>query len=291
MIDGLQRAFGVTERVGFEQDQDGQCVCVMHAPGSTARVALRGAHVQSWKCADQPNDMFWMSSQRPVDPEKPRRGGIPICWPWFGANADDARLPAHGIARSSDFEVVATHADDARTTAVFRLKDRSKLPVMFEGCELVVEIELGRTLRVALVTTNSGFDTVHLTQALHTYFRISDIADVSIAGLDTSPYADALDGFSMKRQAGPVRFHSEVDRIYSVRGGLELMLQDGVWKRGVEIATEGSRSAVVWNPWIEKSKRLGDMGPDGYRQMVCIETANAGSDVVRVEPGNVHRLS
>jgi len=65
---------------------------------------------------------------------------------------------------------------------------------------------------------------------------------------------------------------------------------DPILQRRIVIDKEGSASTIVWNPWSEKAKSLGDLGDSGYRQMVCIESGNALDNVVSVAPGDTHRL-
>jgi D-hexose-6-phosphate mutarotase len=81
-----------------------------------------------------------------------------------------------------------------------------------------------------------------------------------------------------------------VDRIY-IDTEADCLIEDRGFERRIRIAKSGSRSNIVWNPWIEKSARMGDFGSDtGYRGMVCVESANADRNVVTVAPGATHSL-
>lgn len=295
-----QMLFGIPQRVGFSLDDSEGLLMTLTAPSSEVTVALMGGHVQTWTRfrgeapgpTDAPvgDEILWLSPERPVDPAKPRRGGIPICWPWFGAHPSDPDQPAHGIARTAAFKLLGTWVDDERTHVQLALADRSSLIAPFANCEISIQLSVGPDLRLDLTTMNLGDDDVDLSQALHTYFRVDDIAEVRVEGLEGASYIDALDGWLEKQQTGPVTFSEEVDRIYTT-SETPLELLDTSAGRRVRIVTSGSRSAVVWNPWIEKSKRLGDMGLEGYRQMVCIETANAGHDRIVLKPRLAHRLT
>jgi D-hexose-6-phosphate mutarotase len=69
------------------------------------------------------------------------------------------------------------------------------------------------------------------------------------------------------------------------------VIDDPALGRRIDISKVGSRTTVVWNPWIEKAQQLDDFGDDEYLSMVCVETANANTDVATVAPGGEHRLS
>ena len=62
-------------------------------------------------------------------------------------------------------------------------------------------------------------------------------------------------------------------------------------QRRIHVAKSGSHSTVVWNPWTAKADKMGDFGPDGWREMVCVETANAAANAVTVRHGSRHALA
>lgn len=254
-----------------------------------ALVALRGGQVLQWLESGQ--GLLWLSPVARLKTAKSIRGGIPVCWPWFGDHLDDPGKPAHGFVRHRDWALEATEAGPdgvcvtlaTATTA----RDQELWPHVASAR---VTVTLGAGLTVALQTVNQGRAPFPLTQALHTYFRVADIARVSVWGLEGLDYLDKLDAFARKRQAGPIGFGAEVDRIY-LGAPQGLVLHDSGNERRIAIAAHGSLSTVVWNPWSEKTIRLGDMGsPEAFRQMVCIETANAGDDIVTLAPGASHVL-
>ena len=109
-------------------------------------------------------------------------------------------------------------------------------------------------------------------------------------GLEGCSYLDKADGAREKVQAGAVTVGAEVDRIYT---GVErdLEIHDAAWQRVIRIHATGSRSAVVWNPWRDLAAGMADLGDTEYRRMLCVETANAGPDVVTLAPGAEHTLA
>lgn len=266
-------------------------VLVLAANDARAIVALKGAHLLSWSLPAL-GEQLWLSAVSRLDQDRPPRGGIPICWPWFGPHPDDADQPAHGFARRAPWLLRAATAEAGVARVTLELDpDATKRAQWPFAAEAVLDIALDAGgLSLALTTRNLGTADLPLSQALHTYFRVADIAAVAVDGLDGCDYVDKLDDGRVKRQAGDVTFGAELDRIY-FGATASLAVRDRIEGRRTDIASSGSGSAVVWNPWIAKSERLGDMGPDGYRTMACVETANAGPDARRIPAGGQHRLA
>ncbi|MBT8129310.1 MAG: D-hexose-6-phosphate mutarotase, partial [Gammaproteobacteria bacterium] len=154
---------------------------------------------------------------------------------------------------------------------------------------LSIEITVGDSLRVALITRNTGDAAITLSQALHTYFNVGDISKVQVLGLDGIGYLDKLDHFAKKTQSGPVVIDAEVDRIYTDVSG-DLVIDDGSLARRIRISASGCSTAVVWNPWIDIARSMGDLGDDDYQHLLCVETANAGPETIEIAAGDEYRL-
>jgi D-hexose-6-phosphate mutarotase len=154
--------------------------------------------------------------------------------------------------------------------------------------ELVVTV--GTTLDVELVMRNPGPGPFECAGALHSYFAIGNVAHVSVEGLEGREYLDKVLGYQRCRQAGPIRITGETDRVY-LDTDAECRIADDEWHRTIRIGKRGSRTTVVWNPWVDRARQLADFGDDEYHEMVCVETVNAANDVVTVEPGGEHRLA
>lgn len=255
---------------------------------ATATVALQGAQVLAWTPHGEER-IIWVSEAARYAPGLPIRGGIPICWPWFGPHPTDPRLPQHGIARTAAFQVVAVERlFDDRTRLTFRLPDGQGGEAWPHPTELLYMVTVGRTLELDLVTRNAGAEPVTVGEALHTYFRVSDYGGVTVHGVEGSRYLDKVGG-GEKVQDRPLRLSGKTDRVYleSVR---DCVVEDPGLSRAIRITKRNSRSTVVWNPGLDGAAPQGDFGPGGSRQMLCVETANAAEDVVRLEPHAVHLL-
>lgn len=251
-----------------------------------AKVALQGAHLFHYKKINN-KPILWLSEVSDFKLGKAIRGGVPICWPWFGFNKNDASLPQHGFARTSMWELVSIAEEFDSTTLVLRLQDSKETLEMWDyKFELELKIVICDTLTLELKTTNKDSKDFTLTQALHTYFSISHISNVLVKGLDKKPYLDALTWQNMV-QEGDIRFDGEVDRVYqNVDDKITLVDID----REITIKNEGSSSVVVWNPWIEKTLRMSAMREDAYTTMLCIESANAFDDARVLGSNESHTL-
>lgn len=284
----LDARYGVPGALRFGESALGGVVAELTAGGASAVVALKGGQVLSYVPAPGARDALWLSPEARLDAARPARGGIPVCWPWFGPHPHEAAWPAHGVVRSAPWHVLSTGPAGACVGLRLGFKPDAVMTGK-PGLGVELEVTLGNTLDLALVTRNDGPAAIEITQALHTYFHVGDIADVGITGLDGCDYVDKVQAGTLRRQAGPVTIAGEVDRIYV--GTVEtVVIADPHLGRRISIAKGGSAATVVWNPWVEKAARLGDLGPDGYRRFVCVETANAGSDHRVIAPGGSHTL-
>jgi len=227
--------------------------------------------------------VLWLSQKSNYEKGKPIRGGVPICFPWFGPNASDSSAPAHGTARLVDWQIVAT---DLKKDGAIEID----LKALINPFVLSYRVEFGRVLMMTLKTELPANATSRqvFEDALHTYFAVSEIRSVSIAGLEDTAFIDKVDGASLKAASGlPIQFSGETDRVY-VDTLTDCLLIDDSWRRIIRIAKSGSVSTVVWNPWIDKSKRMADFGDREWTEMVCIETANVGLNRIELSPGESH---
>ena len=292
-IDHLNDEFSLEvagNNLHFKIGEGGLPVVEIHNQHGSALISLQGAHLLSWIPAGE-EDVIWLSEQATFAPGKSVRGGIPVCWPWFGAHASNASFPAHGFARTSNWQVVTTEAlDDGNTRITFTTHPQPETQAMWPSDTSVqFQLTIGKKLEMELLTHNNGTQAITIGQALHTYFRVGDVSQVLLHGLDDTDYLDKLEGFKRKIQHGPVTINEEVDRIY-LDTASDCVIEDKVLKRNIIIIKCGSHSTVVWNPWQETADRMGDLGSNGYKHMLCVESSNAADDVVTIQPGKAHQL-
>lgn len=286
-IDTLNSRFGLAGSLHFVDSGSGLPVAEIQTPHASARVALQGAQVLTWQPTGQ-NPVLWVSKATVYAPGKGVRGGVPVCWPWFGAREG---LPAHGFVRTRLWEIRDT-SRDAAGQVVLRLgmvDDASTRALWDFAFDLELIVTMGQTLSMALVTRNTGTAPFTLTDALHTYFCVGDIAQTLVQGLDGCNYLDKVQNFAQLKQAGGVEFTGETDRIY-MDTTADCLIEDKAWGRTIRVAKHGSTSTVVWNPWSEREKAFADMAAGEFKDMLCVETCNAGPDQVTLAPGGAHTL-
>lgn len=289
-LNELNQRFAISNHVQFKEITDGIIAAEVSNQYANSNIVLQGAHIATWQPRGQ-EPVIWLSPYAKFAAGKSIRGGVPICWPWFGPHATDGKLPGHGYARTVMWEVMETKAlPDGATFLRFGLVETDATRAQWPHPSTAqLEVTVGKTLRVELVTHNSGKDSFVLGEALHTYFQISDVAQMTIRGLEGCDYLDKVGEPARRTQQDGIVIESEVDRVY-VDTPADCVIEDKGLKRAIRIAKQGSLSTVVWNPWTEKANKMGDFGENGFRSMVCVESANAFDNLVTVKAGETHRL-
>ncbi len=278
-------------RLSIEAGKGDIPVVVIENAQASAIISLQGAHLLSWIPTDD-DEVIWLSKAAKFAMGKSVRGGIPICWPWFGPHGSHNDYPAHGFARTVMWQVTKSRALSADETQItFQLDSRqlaAELQPMWPQATVVEYcLTIGKTLSMDLTTYNHSDETITIGEALHTYFQIKDVSETSVSGLEGSDYLDKVDDFKRKTQNGPITINSEVDRIYLNTTNVNV-IDDR--QRRIIIKKEGSHSTVVWNPWQATAAKMGDLGNDGYRKMLCVESANAAENTVQVSAGGQHTM-
>ena len=290
-IEQLNSDFGIEGQLKFVKGNGGFPFIQIRNRSATALICVYAAQVLSFRPTEEHEDLLFLSSKSVYDDGKAIRGGIPVCWPWFGDHAVGLDRPSHGFVRNGLWTVAGTEA-----TTDFETKIRLKFPenahndhCWQQAFALELEICVGDTLTLDLMTRNTGEQSFSITQAFHTYLQIGNIGRVRILGLEDAVYADKLDENRQKRQTGALTVWEEVDRIYTDVQN-ELIVVDAAFKRRIKIAAAYSKSAVVWNPWTKKSAILPDLNDTDFRRFICVETGNVAGNVVEVPPDSACRL-
>jgi D-hexose-6-phosphate mutarotase len=285
----------LADGVQIERGPSGLERIVIDAAEATAHVYLHGAQVTHFQPRDARPLLFLSRESQFVGgmPGKAIRGGVPICFPWFGPKADDAAAPAHGFARLLPWEVDDVTRDDRGLVRVsLRLSANDYTRRFFpHDFEALLAVTVDARLHLELLVHNSGSAPMVIEEALHTYFAVGDISRVSIHGLEEAPYVDKTAGFARRPgDQGPLAIERETDRLYPEARGT-VTIEDPAWARRIVVRKAGSATTVVWNPWIDKARAMADFGDDEWNEMVCVETANAMADAVTIAPGEAHAMS
>lgn len=281
----VENHHAIDDVIEFEQEKNGLVFINITTANAVARISLHGGQVLSFKPAGQ-DDLLYVSPKAYYEETKAIKGGCPICWPCFSQSNEYPGLPFHGFARNQNWQVKNTEIDELHAVTVTLIltdsdKSQSLWPYQFE---LEQKICISDSLSIELITTNTGAESFKITQAIHTYFKVSDISAVRITGLDKKMYLDKVEGFATRTQQGDITFDHEVDRIY-LQTDHDQSINDNVLQREITINSENSQTTVVWNPWQEISQVSADLADDSYRHFVCVETANTADEIIDVEPG------
>lgn len=321
-ISSLYAEYGQLKGVTIECQKELVAIGIKNQ-AATAEVFVQGAQVTRF----QPHGglpLLFLSDACTYQSGQALRGGIPICWPWFGqldknpesvqqavsflpaegspfaegsSSTAESSPPAHGFVRERDWSVtsIRTPADDLTIIDLsYHVKDEPLWPF---DTVLSYRIAIGKTLSVSLHVRNQSDKTFTYSGALHSYLSVNDIAQVRVSGLDACHYYDALESdddgnWLLKKQEGDIQFSQEIDRVYQTQGDpIRVHNSDAsnIQLNTIQLTTTGSDSAVVWTPWLDKARTLSQFNASDYTRMLCIETANAADDVVTLAPDASHR--
>ncbi|MEP7049328.1 MAG: D-hexose-6-phosphate mutarotase [Pseudomonadota bacterium] len=284
------KLLGVTETV-----EHGLAAVRVQTASASGLVFLQGAHIAAWTPATVTDgSIIWMSENAVYAPGKALRGGIPICFPWFGAHPEHAQFPAHGFARVREFAYHGARlTEDGGAELEFGLESDAQTQSLFPyAFSARLRVAFGTVLSIELTVTNRDAATFSFEEALHSYFSVSDVEQASLLGLEGASYADKVEGMAQFTQsATELRFTGETDRVYESTNTCVIRDLGRVPTRMIQIEKTNSGATVVWNPWPKKAEKMPDLGLSCWRSMLCVESANVGRSKVTLAPGQQHRLA
>lgn len=280
----LPAVAALSDAVTICEYQGIKIVRINHAQAE-AGISLHGGHL-IWFKPQGEEEVIWLSEKAEFDTAKAIRGGIPVCWPWFGK----AAAPSHGFARNSEWTLHEHRENDSGVIVALTLSDseatRAIWPHKFNN---VLTFEIGTTLKVSLTSTNTDDAAWHFSGALHTYFSVANIRDTYITQMG-SEYADSTQAGQVCQGGEKLSFDGEVDRVYTQPESTVMIHDDGN-KRKIAVTNSGHNAAVIWNPWQALSESMGDMANNSFETMVCVESTIHNSQSVTLAPGEAHTLT
>lgn len=254
-----------------------------------------GAQVFAWRPPDaQP--VIWMSRRSQFASGRAIRGGVPVCFPWFGGGPQGALQPPHGFARLLDWRRIGVNDE---TESQQRLSVDYALDSTMVGAQpafphrfaaRLTAVFARDFLQIDLEVKNGGASDFVFEAALHTYLAVGDARRLVIEGLEGARFLDkAAEAPARERvQEGPLALTGETDRVYDSQAAVTVT--DPIWERRLVVTKGGSAQTVIWNPWETRARAMADFGDEEWTGMVCVEAANALHRAVRVAPGASHRL-
>ena len=252
---------------------------------STAEIYLHGAQVTGFQKNGEPPLLF-LSQLSQFAAGKAIRGGVPVCFPWFGPRDGDVM---HGFARTTEWELIESAAvPGSGVTVRFRLPPTAAAAA-WPPFNTEFAVTVADALSMELVTTNQSPDRIFdFENCLHAYFAVGDILDVSITGLKGAQYLDKTqNGARTQETADALRITGETNRVYPDTPGT-VEIHDAKFRRTIRLEKSNSASTVVWNPWT--TQLMPDFDPAEHRRMVCVESGNVGRNKISLPPGHTAGL-
>jgi D-hexose-6-phosphate mutarotase len=287
-LPGRLRKFEIPGRVTFANGSGGLPQINITTSRSTAEIYLHGAHITGFQKNGEPPLLF-ISRLSHFAAGKAIRGGVPVCFPWFGQREGDVM---HGFARITEWDLIETAATpDGGVTICFRLPSTAA-HAAWPAYRTEFVVAVTDQLAMELIATNELADrNIDFENCLHTYFAVGDIRDVSITGLKGTPFLDNAAGGGGARRVendSTLRITKETNRVYlDTTGTVEI--RDENLKRTVRVEKFNSNSTVVWNPWTTQ-KMPDDFDPAEHKHMVCVESGNVKQNKLSLPPGKTAAL-
>ena len=287
----LQKENSLSHSVSLQNDENGFEFLIIQHKNFDAAFSLHGAHLLHFQLKDQA-PIIWLSKTAIFNEKKAIRGGVPVCWPWFGPAGKSLgdNLPGHGFARTSKWTIKSidelTNGVEIQLLLTDTEETRKLWPHQFE---LVLKATLTNTVKLELISTNTGAESFFYRAALHTYLAISSPDACKISGLNQH-YQDMLDAGNAKISDGTLTITEPVDTIYQ-KAQSAITIEDSTYQRKLKVTNTGNDSEVVWNPWISGAEAFADMPDDGYKTMLCVESAITDQAGETVPAGQSHTLT
>lgn len=286
-LEQLQQRFRLPGIARVDVGRGGLPLVRVTSPAATGEMYLHGGHVTAWAPAGG-GEVLFISERARYEDGRAIRGGVPVCFPWFGALDDRPDAPAHGCVRTKAWQLDAIEEDAGAVSVTMSTASDDDTRRYWPGdFRLEHRVTFGASLTMALTAVNTGTAPFTFTEALHTYYRVGSIHDVRVTGLAGVPYLDSLDGRRERVHDHDIVFTEEVDRIY-LGSADPIVIQDEALGRRLAVHAQHSRTTVIWNPWIRKAQALADLGDDEWRDFVCVETCNVSPMAVTLAPGERH---
>lgn len=285
----IQQQLTALTEVQWQEWEGGLQVLEINNDHAKATISLIGAQVLSFQPHGQ-QPVLWLSETANLQPGKSIRGGIPVCWPWFADHPEHAEFPAHGFVRDRLWtldNVIQQDGGETRLCLSFPQHDHSDITQYWpDSFALTLTVTVGASLTLELGMQNTGDQIVKITTALHSYFQVGNAAEVFVDGVEGMRYFDKVTG-KYAVDSSVVKPDQFIDRVY-LDTTEEAVINDPVLQRQIHIQKSGSLSTVIWNPWSKRAQAMADFDNEGYRNMVCVETANALENALVLQPGETH---
>jgi len=292
-VQTLNDTYGLPGVLYFDQDAHGLTRAQISLPACSATVYLHGAHLTHWQPVGT-TPVIFLSERSEFAEGRPIRGGIPLCFPWFGPRSDGAEGPTHGFARLESWKVALAALLPGKQQALhltLTLAPSAKSHSLgFANFRVACEFIFSETLTMRFSVVNLGLGPLRFEEALHTYFKVHDVRESVLHGLESATYLDKTDGLKSKTMpAVPVALSHWTDSVFTGHTKT-VTIEDPGHHRAMVVSKTNSHTTVVWNPWDVASAKMGDFDPAAWPGFVCVESANTGADAVTLAPNEAHTV-
>jgi len=290
-IEALNRQFALAGTAQIVTGNGGLAKVQIDARSAKAEIYLHGAQITSWQPAGS-GEVLFLSEKSHWQDGKAIRGGIPVCFPWFRAKADDPRAPSHGFVRTREWQLesISPAPGDAVCARFSTGSDEASRKWWPFEFRLEYSITAGRGLKLELTMTNAGRDDLKFEEALHTYFNVGDVRRLRVQGLDGVSYLDNRDGNHERKQEGGLVLIQQTDNAYrNATGSVEIV--DPIRQRRLRTEKKNSDSTIVWNPWSDGAAAMADLGESEWQTMLCVEGGNILNSAVTLRSGEKHTMT
>lgn len=290
-IDELNEKYGIEGEVGFTELEGDLVFITVSNKYADADISLYGAHMLTFTPVNR-MDLLWVSPESKFEEGKPIRGGIPVCFPWFGPHKTDSSKPQHGFGRLMYWDVIETASKPNGETEIRLGLNSSEGTKAYWPFDFHAEMTftIGQFLTVSLNVTNTSAEVFDYACALHSYFGLSSIENIAIEGLQNAKYHSQLEPGDFVQESPLLKIEKAVTRHY-YKTEATCVINDPVFRRRIKIAKEGSENTTVWNPWAEACKQIDDAPDEAYHSFVCLETVNAFDGTIQLQPGESHKTT
>lgn len=291
-LQDLNTRFAIPGVAAIVAGEKGLPMIQITTPAAEAHIYLHGAHVAHYQRPHEP-PILYMDKASWFEDGKPIRGGVPVIFPWFGPNPNDASLPAHGLVRQRQWSIlsIAHSGHDAVAVELGFSSNEQTRQSFPHDFELRYKVTVGKTLSMALTVTNKSDKPLTYECALHTYFRVGDIQFTTVDGLQGVSYYSKVEGNKVFQTGDhPITFTAETDRVYLNTRDV-CVIKDPILNRRILVEKEGSLNTVVWNPWIAKAKAMPDFTDDAWPIMLCIEAVNSHFNAQTIQPAESRTMT
>ena len=290
-IEELEDKFSIEGEVGFAELEESMAFITVSNKFADADICLYGAHITNFKPYNT-IEILWMSPKSKFVEGSPIRGGIPVCFPWFGPHNTDPSKPQHGFGRLMHWDVTETSSMKSGETLVRLQLCSSPETKAFWDYDFCAELSIlvGKTLTATLKVTNTSSTEFEYSCALHSYFLLSSVEEINIEGLQNTKYYNQLEPGDFIQETEKLEIHKAETRHY-YDTETACVIHDPLFNRKILVDKSGSKITTVWNPWEETCSKIDDLPDEAFHTFVCIEAVNAFNDMIKLAPGETHKTS